>query len=86
MILITLLIQVLQETDQRANSINHSVLKDYLLAVLTHGKKKKKKYMKLIKDEKPTFLPQEPQLDCTEWITMGFMFMAHLQENSESRN
>lgn len=42
MILITLLIQVLQETDQRANSINHSVLKDYLLAVFTHGKKKKK--------------------------------------------
>lgn len=42
--------------------------------------------MKLIKDEKLTFLPQEPQLDYTEWTTMGFMFTAHLQENSESRN
>ena len=42
MTLITLLIQVLQETDQRANSINHCVLKDYLLTILTHGRKKKK--------------------------------------------
>lgn len=27
--------------------------------------------MKLIKDEKPTFLTQEPQLDYTEWTTMA---------------
>lgn len=42
MTLITLLIQVLQETDQRANSINHCILKDYLLlTILSHGRKKK---------------------------------------------
>lgn len=29
---------------------------------------------------------QIPQLDYTERTTMGFMFTAHLQENSESRN
>ena len=40
---ITLLIQILQVAgnyDQRAKSINHCVLKDYLLAILTHGGKK----------------------------------------------
>lgn len=32
------------------------------------------------------FFPKDLKLDYTEWTTMGFMFTAHLQENSESRN
>lgn len=45
MTLMTLLIQYLhaaENCDQRTNNINHCVLKDYLLAILTHGKRNKK--------------------------------------------